>query len=345
MSTGTPKSPPQRLLLAHGAGGRLTRELIEETFSPALDNPYLAPLSDAAVLPELPPGRPAFTTDGFVVDPPEFPGGDLGYLSVCGTVNDLAMVGARPLWLTWALILEEGAPGSLLETCLAGTRRAAAEAGVSVVAGDTKVVPRGKGDRLYAVTAGLGVVPPGRDIGDHRIVPGDVILVSGPIADHGATIMACRHGLGSDTLVSDCAPVSILVESLLAAGVDLHSLHDPTRGGVVTVCNEVAQRSSLRLVLRETDLPVRPQVRAVCEVLGLEPLSLASEGRFLAWLPAERGGVAGAARPARPRGSAAAIIGRVEPGGPGQVPVVLETRVGGRRPLDLLSGTDLPRIC
>jgi hydrogenase expression/formation protein HypE len=338
-------APPSRLLLAHGAGGRLTRELIEQTLAPALSNPILATLSDAAVLPELPPGRPALTTDGFVVDPPEFPGGDLGYLSICGTVNDLAMGGARPLWLTWALILEEGAPGDLIRTCLEGTARAAGEAGISVVAGDTKVVPRGKGDRIYAVTTGLGVVPPGRDIGDHRIELGDAIIASGPLGDHGATIMACRHDLGSETLCSDCAPVSAPVEALFEAGVDIHSLHDPTRGGVIAVCNEVAQRSHHRLVLHEDDIPIRDQVRAVCEVLGLEALSLACEGRFLAWLPAAQVATALEVLHQQPGGDGAAIIGRVEAGQAGQVPVVLETRVGGLRPLDLLSGSDLPRIC
>ncbi len=334
-----------RLLLAHGSGGRLTHELIAGTFLPALDNPYLSLLSDAAVLPELPPGRPALTTDAFVVDPPCFPGGDLGYLSVCGTVNDLAMAGARPLWLTWALILEEGIEGDLLRTCTAGTARAAAQAEVQVVAGDTKVVPRGKGDRIYAVTAGLGVVPPGREVGDHRVRPGDAVIISGPLGDHGATIMACRHGLTSDDLGSDCAPLGALVEKLFAAGIEVHSLHDPTRGGVLTVCNEVAERSGLRLVLEERALPVRPQVRAVSDLLGLEPLSLACEGRFLAWVAPHQAELALEVLRPHPEGCQAALIGRVEERGQGEVPVVLKTEVGGLRPLDLLSGSDLPRIC
>ncbi len=339
------QAPPPRLLLAHGAGGRLTRELIEQTFQPTFDNPILAALSDAAVLPELPPGRPALTTDGFVVDPAVFPGGDLGSLSVCGTVNDLAMAGARPLWLTWALILEEGIPGPLLETCLDGAAQAARRAGVTIVAGDTKVVPKGKGDQIYAVTAGIGVVPPGRDIGDHRITPGDSILVSGPVGDHGATIMACRHQLASASLISDCAPVTGLVELLLDAGIDLHSLHDPTRGGVVTVCHEVAERRRVRLVLRETALPIRAEVYAVCELLGLEPLSLACEGRFLAWLPAEQGELALEILHRHELGRNAALIGQVVESEAGRPPVVLETRIGSHRPLDLLSGSELPRIC
>jgi hydrogenase expression/formation protein HypE len=336
---------PNRVLLAHGSGGRLTQELVQQTFLPHLQNPFLESLTDSAVLPELPPGRPALTTDAFVVDPAVFPGGDLGYLSVVGTVNDLAMVGAQPLWLTWALILEEGAAGDLIATCVEGTARAAREAGIQVVAGDTKVVPRGKGDGIYAVTAGLGVVPPGRDVGDHCIMAGDAIIVSGPIGDHGATIMACRHGLAGDELRSDCEPEAALVEALFAAGVEIHALHDPTRGGLLTVCHEVAVRSGFRLVLDEEAIPVRPQVRAVSEVLGLEVLSLACEGRVVAWVANTHAEAAVAAFRAHPSGRDAVVIGTVKQREAGQVPVVLETVVGGERPLDLMSGTDLPRIC
>ncbi len=339
------KNTPDRLLLGHGSGGRLTHELVEGTFLPALDNPILASLSDAAILPELPPGRPALTTDGFVVDPPVFPGGDLGYLSVCGTVNDLSVAGARPLWLTWGLILEEGAEGELLATCAEGTARAAAEAGIQIVAGDTKVVPRGKGDRIYAVTAGLGVVPPGREISDHRIKTGDVVIASGFLGDHGATIMAVRHGLDVGALRSDCATLTGLIESVFDAGIDLHSMHDPTRGGVLTVCNEVAERSGKRMVLSETAIPVRPQVRAVCEVLGLEILGLACEGRVLAWVPGDQADAALKAFHEHPQGADAAVFARVEDLEEGDIPVVMETEVGSTRPLDMLSGTDLPRIC
>ena len=336
---------PPTLLLAHGSGGRLTQELVRDAFVSKLNNPYLGTLTDAAVLPELPPGRPAMSTDGFVVDPPIFPGGDLGYLSVAGTVNDVAMVGARPLWLTWALILEEGASGELIATCAAGAARAAKEAGIQIVAGDTKVVPRGKGDGIYAVTAGLGVVPPGRDIGDHQIRPGDAILVSGPIGDHGATIMASRHDLQSDGLRSDCGCENALIESVFEAGVEVHSLHDPTRGGVLTVCHETAERTELRLTLDETAIPVRREVRAVCEVLGLEVLSLACEGRVLAWVAEDHADAALAAFQCHPSGAGAAIIGKVSERRTGEVPLVLDTVSGGQRPLDLLSGSDLPRIC
>jgi hydrogenase expression/formation protein HypE len=340
-----PTAHGSRILLAHGGGGRLTHELISGLFLPAFVNPHLATLTDSAVLPELPAGRPALTTDAFVVDPPVFPGGDLGYLSVCGTVNDLAVAGARPLWLTWAVILEEGLETDLLATFVAGAARAAREAGVALVAGDTKVVPRGKGDRAFVVTAGLGVVPPGRELGDRRVVAGDSILVSGPIGDHGATIMGCRHQLGGEGLVSDCAPLSPLVDALLEAGVDVHAMHDPTRGGVATVCNEVAARAGVRIVLEESAVPVRGQVRGVCEVLGLDPLYVACEGRVLVWAPAADAERCVAALRGHPLGAGAAIIGRVAPADAGAAPVAVRTAYGTERPLDVLSGSELPRIC
>ncbi|HHQ47794.1 MAG TPA: hydrogenase expression/formation protein HypE [Acidobacteria bacterium] len=337
--------PPERILLAHGAGGRLTQELIRERFLPALANPYLAELTDGAVLPELPPGRPALTTDGFVVSPPVFPGGDLGKLAVCGTVNDLAMVGARPLWLTLALILEEGAAGDLVDRCIASVATAAREAEVAVVAGDTKVVPRGSGDVVYAVTTGLGVVPPGRELGDALIQAGDAIVASGPLGDHGAAIMAVRHGIDPGELTSDCAPLAGLVEALLASGARVRSLHDPTRGGLVAACHETAQRCGLRMLLEEEHVSVRPQVQAVCELLGLDPLGLACEGRFLAWVDVKDVDAAVAALRAHPLGSGAARIGTVEERPAGSVAVALRTATGSVRPLDLLSGMDLPRIC
>ena len=336
---------PKRILLAHGGGGRLTRRLVEELFVPALHNQHLATLTDAAVLPELPPGRPALTTDAFVVDPPVFAGGDLGCLSICGTVNDVAMSGARPMWLTWALILEEGLDGELLETCVNGAARAAEDAGIVVVAGDTKVVPRGKGDGLYAVTAGFGVVPPGRDLSDAHIQEGDAILVSGPIGDHGATILAHRHGLEAPGLKSDCAPLADLVEAVLECGASVRSMHDPTRGGVVTVCHEVAERSAARVVLDEAALPVRREVAGVCDLLGLDPLALACEGRALVWVAAADAERVLETMRSHPRGEGSAIIGHMAEAELGTPPVVMSTTVGGVRPLDLLSGLDLPRIC
>ncbi|HUK13086.1 MAG TPA: hydrogenase expression/formation protein HypE [Thermoanaerobaculaceae bacterium] len=334
-----------RILLAHGDGGRLTHELVRELFLPAFANPALAALSDAAILDGLPDGRVALTTDAFVVDPPVFPGGDLGYLSVCGTVNDLAVAGAVPRALTFALVLEEGLELGLLEAVVAGAARAAREAGVVIVAGDTKVVPRGKGDRAYVTTAGLGVVPAGRDLGDQHVAPGDAVLVSGAVGDHGATVMACRHGLAGEALRSDCAPLASLVGALLGSGARVHALHDPTRGGVATTCNEVAGRAGVRIMLDEAAIPVRPEVRAVCELLGLDPLYTACEGRVLAWVERSDAERALGALAAHPLGAGAACIGRVEAGVPHGAPVVLRTAYGTERPLDLLAASGLPRIC
>jgi hydrogenase expression/formation protein HypE len=336
---------PETILLAHGGGGRLTQELVRSVFLPSLSNPALATLSDSAILEKLPPGRPALTTDAFVVDPPVFPGGDLGYLSVCGTVNDLAVAGARPVALTWALVLEEGLDVDLLRTFVDGAARAAQEAGVAIVAGDTKVVPRGKGDRAYVVTAGLGVVPPRRDLGDHRVAQGDAVVVSGPLGDHGATVMACRHKLGGEDLRSDCAPLSALVEAVLDSGVEVHAMHDPTRGGIATTCHEVASRAGVRIVLEQAAIPVRPQVRSVCELLGLDPLYVACEGRMVLFVAEGDADRAVAALNGHPLGQGAARVGRVADAGAGSARVVLETLYRTERPLDLLAGSELPRIC
>lgn len=336
---------PEKILLAHGGGGRLTQELVREVFLPSLTNPALATLSDSAVLEKMPPGRPALTTDAFVVDPPVFPGGDLGYLSVCGTVNDLAVAGARPFALTWALILEEGLEVELLRTFVQGAARAAAEAGVAIVAGDTKVVPRGKGDRAYVVTAGLGVVPPKRDVGDHRVVPGDAILVSGPLGDHGATVMACRHKLAGEGLRSDCAPLAGLAELVLDSGAEVHAMHDPTRGGLATTCHEVASRAKARVVLEQAAIPVRPQVRSVCELLGLDPLYVACEGRIVIFLPEGDADRVLEVLNGHPLGAGAARVGHVAALEAGGAPVVLRTLYNTERPLDLLAGSELPRIC
>jgi hydrogenase expression/formation protein HypE len=332
----------ERILLAHGGGGRLTRQLVKSLFLPAFANPALEPLADAALLPPV-SGPLAFTTDAFVVDPPVFPGGDLGYLSVCGTVNDLAMAGAKPLALSWALILEEGLEEGLLATFVAGAAKACEEVGVPLVAGDTKVVPRGKGDGAFVTTAGVGVVE-GPALSDTRIEPGDVVLVSGPIGDHGATVLAARHGLGGD-LRSDVAPLWPLVAHLLRSGVEVHALHDPTRGGVATLCYEVAERTGLRVELEEAAIPVRPAVQAVMEVLGLDPLYVACEGRLVAFVAAQDAERALEALRAHPLGRQGQIIGQVQKRQEKEAPVVLRTRFGPLRPLDLLSGAELPRIC
>jgi hydrogenase expression/formation protein HypE len=335
----------EAILLGHGAGGRMTRDLVRDVFLPRFSNPFLETLTDSALLDALPPGRPALTTDAFVVDPHVFPGGDLGYLSVCGTVNDLAVAGARPLFLTFALILEEGLDAELLATIADGATRAAKEAGVALVAGDTKVVPRGKGDRAYAVTSGLGVVPPGRELGDEHVSVGDAIVASGPLGDHGATILGSRHELDTGALRSCCAPLVSLLEAVHEAEVDVHAVHDPTRGGVATTANEVAERAGHRMVLEESALPIRSETEAVCELLGLDPLYLACEGRALLWVAERDAERLLEVLHAHPQGAEATLVGRVEAARDGAAPVALRTLVGGERPLDLLAGLDLPRIC
>ncbi len=335
----------KQILLAHGAGGRLTGDLVRDTFVPAFGGSILSQLGDSAILPELPPGRVAFSTDGFVVEPNIFPGGNLGEISVCGTVNDLAVAGATPLWLSWALILEEGLDQEKLAVFVQGAKAAAELAGVEIVAGDTKVVPRGKGDEAYVVTAGIGVVPPGRELGDQRMQPGDVVIASGPLGDHGATILACRHDLTGDELKSDCGPVQRLTQTLFDHNIDVRVMHDPTRGGAATTCNEAAVNSGQRIILEADQIPVRAATKGVCELLGMDPLYLACEGRVLAWVPEHQADVTLAAWHQFPEGQGAAIIGSVHQRRPGQVPVTLRTRFGVERPLDLLAGTDLPRIC
>ncbi|MCP4093891.1 MAG: hydrogenase expression/formation protein HypE [Planctomycetes bacterium] len=335
----------KNILLAHGSGGRLTGELIRKAFVPAFENPGLNELSDSALLPNLPEGQVAFSTDGFVVEPTVFPGGNLGEISVCGTVNDLAVAGARPLWLSWALILEEGLPMEKLQIYVDGAKAAAAQAGVQIVCGDTKVVPRGKGDEAFVVTAGIGVVPPERKLSDKNIEVGDALIVSGTVGDHGATILACRHDISGLELKSDCGPVNRLTEALFDADVDVRVMHDPTRGGVATTCNEAADRSGHRLVIDAADVPVSTATRAVCELLGMDPLYLACEGRVLAWVPADQVDQALAAWHALPEGEGAVRLGTIHERTQGTVPVSLRTAFGGEQPVDVLSGMDLPRIC
>ena len=333
----------ERVQSGHGAGGRLTRDLVEAVFLRRLRNPALDALGDAALLPPV-EGPLAFATDGFVVDPLEFPGGDIGSLCVNGTVNDLAVSGAVPLWLSAAFILEEGLPFAALERIAGSMARAGGEAGVGVVAGDTKVVGRGHGDGIYVATAGVGRVREGAPPGTGALRPGDAILVSGPVGDHGAVVAAVRSGITvEEALASDCAPVHGLVEALYAAGVRPLFMRDPTRGGLATVLAEAARASGLTAEVREEDLPVREPVRAVCGILGLDPLYLACEGRVVAVVrPGEAGAALRALRSA-PGGGEAAVAGemRERRGGP----VVLRTPFGGGRVYDLLAADPLPRIC
>jgi len=332
------------VVLAHGGGGRLSRTLVEELFLPAYGGVDPAELHDGAVL-RLPDTRLALSTDSFVVDPPFFPGGDIGVLAVNGTVNDLAMCGARPLALTAGFILEEGFPMEDLRRIARSMDRAARAAGVSIVAGDTKVVERGKGDGIFINTTGVGVVGEGVEIAPRRAAVGDAILVSGCIGNHGIAILSVREGIGFDTtLVSDTAPLWEPVQRLLAAaGADVHVLRDPTRGGVASALNEIAMSAGVGVELEEAAIPVADEVRGACELLGLDPLYVANEGKLLAFVAPQRAEEALAALRAHPLGRDAAIIGRVVAEHPGRVHQ--RSRIGGLRVVDMLAGEQLPRIC
>ncbi|WP_019623832.1 hydrogenase expression/formation protein HypE [Thioalkalivibrio thiocyanoxidans] len=327
--------------LAHGGGGRLQAKLLDELILPALGTPARG-APDAAVL-DATDGRLAMTTDSFVVRPLFFPGGDIGRLAVHGTVNDLAMAGARPLWLTLGLILEEGLPLEDLRRILASVRAAAEECGVQVVAGDTKVVEAGRGDGAYLNTSGVGIVPQGVRIAPDAIQPGDVLLASGDLGRHGVAILAAREGLGLDPPIpSDSAPVSGAVAALLATDVPVHALRDPTRGGTVAALQELADASGCRVVLDDATIPVREDVRGACEILGLDPLHSASEGRFLAAVPQAEAERALSVLRSRPETAGALAIGQAEAGEPA---VIRRLATGVERRVILPAGEQLPRIC
>lgn len=338
----------KQIVLGHGSGGKLTADLIENVFLPAFRNPVLDKLDDQAVL-NIGDARLAFTTDSFVVTPIFFPGGDIGRLAVHGTVNDLAMSGAQPLYLSAAFILEEGLVVDDLRRVVESMRAMAAEARVQFVTGDTKVVDRGKGDQVFINTTGIGVIAPGINISADRARPGDVILLSGYLGDHGMAIMSQREGLEFEGAIeSDCASLHKLVAAMLAApsasGPDfLHCLRDPTRGGAATTLNEIAKRAGVGMLLRESAIPVREAVRGACELLGLDPLYVANEGKLLAIVAPEIAEAVLAQMHAHPLGRDAAIIGKVVAEHPGMV--LMKTEVGGTRVLDVMFGEQLPRIC
>jgi hydrogenase expression/formation protein HypE len=333
----------EQILLGHGSGGKLTARLIEQTVLPALRNPILEALDDQAVLP-VERGRLAFTTDSYVVTPIFFPGGDIGELAVNGTVNDLAVGGARPLWLSLAFILEEGLLLSELERVVASVRRAAERSGVTVVTGDTKVVGKGSGDKLFINTSGIGVVPDGVTLGSARVRAGDAILVSGSVGDHGIAILSARERLGLEgDLASDTAPLHELCAAILEAFPDVHAMRDPTRGGVAATLVEIATRRKLGVEVDERAVPVKDVVRGACELLGLDPLLVANEGKLVVFVPEEGAERVLAAMQAHPLGRQSARIGRVVAGHPGFVRLI--TPVGGERILDLPFGEALPRIC
>jgi hydrogenase expression/formation protein HypE len=330
--------------LAHGGGGRLTKMLIETIFVPQFANAALDELHDGALL-EVGGARVAFSTDSFVVRPIFFPGGDIGSLAINGTVNDLAMCGARPLGLSAGFILEEGLPMEDLWRIAGSMKHAATRAGVSIVTGDTKVVDRGKGDGVYINTAGIGLVPPGITISPKRARPGDIVILSGSMAVHGIAIMSVREGLEFGTqLTSDTAPLSGMVDTLLTElGLRVHVLRDPTRGGVASTLNELAVSGRVGVVLDERSLPVREEVLGACEILGLDPLYVANEGIFLAFVERDAAEEALAILRADPLGGGAVIVGEVVADHPGTV--WLKSRIGGTRVVDLLTGEQLPRIC
>lgn len=332
-----------RVTLAHGGGGRAMTQLIHQLFARAFDNPWLDRGEDAAVL-DPPPGRLVTATDGYVVTPLFFPGGDIGRLAVHGSVNDVAMAGGMPVALTAGFILEEGLALKTLVRVVESMAGAAAAVGIPVVAGDTKVVPRGRGDGVYITTTALGVLPDGVDLSAERARPGDAILVSGPLGDHGMAVMAAREGLDLDPPIpSDTAPLHDLVAALLAAVPQVRCLRDPTRGGLACVLHELAAQAGVGMVLEETALPVRDSVRAACELLGLDPLHVACEGRLVALCPQEQApGLLQALR-GHPLGREAAVVGRVV-ADPERF-VQVRTPYGGLRNLDWPAGEVLPRIC
>jgi hydrogenase expression/formation protein HypE len=337
----------KQIVLGHGSGGKLTAELIEKVFLPAFGNPILNKLDDQALL-TIGGTRLAFTTDSFVVTPIFFPGGDIGRLAVHGTVNDLAMSGARPLYLSAAFILEEGLPVEDLRRVVESMRSAAADAGVQFVTGDTKVVNRGKGDQIFITTTGIGVVDSHINISASRAQPGDSILLSGMIGDHGMAIMSRRENLEFESEISsDCASLHGLVAEMLATPSEssdfLHCLRDPTRGGIATTLNEIAKVSNSGMLLREQSIPVRESVRGACEVLGLDPLYVANEGKLLAIVAPEMGEAVLERMRQHPLGQDAAMIGEVVTAHPGMV--LMKTGIGGTRVLDVMFGEQLPRIC
>jgi hydrogenase expression/formation protein HypE len=338
-----PLNDYREVVLAHGSGGKLSQRLLQSVVLPSFQNELLAPLHDGAIF-KLDGSRIAFSTDSYVVSPIFFPGGDIGKLAVHGTVNDLAMCGARPHYLSVAFILEEGLPMADFRRIVQSMHAAAIEAGVLLVTGDTKVVDRGKADKLFINTAGVGLMRPGVEIQPSRARAGDKIIVNGQIAVHGIAIMSVREGLEFETkIASDTAPLNGLVESIFDECEDIHVLRDPTRGGLTSALSEIAQTARVGMLLDEAEIPISEEVKGACEILGLDPLYVANEGKLLTILPAANADRVLAAMHAHPLGQAAAIIGEVTADHPGYV--LMKTRVGGTRVVDMLSGEQLPRIC
>lgn len=333
----------QNVLLAHGGGGRLTHQLIKKIFVSQFGNEWLEPLHDGAILP-VHGERIAFTTDSYVVQPLEFPGGDIGKLAVNGTVNDLAMCGAKPLFLSCGFVIEEGLAMDVLVRIVKSMQEAALLAGVQVVTGDTKVVDRGKGDKLFINTSGIGVVPEGVRIAPIMAAVGDKIIINGPIALHGIAVLSVREGLQFETRVeSDTVALNSLVDVMLETCRDIHVLRDPTRGGVATTLNEIAESANVGIEIDERAVPVPEEVRGACEIMGLDPLYVANEGKLLCVVPANHAENVLRVMRSHPQGAESAILGQMVQDHPGTV--VMTSRIGGSRVVDMLSGEQLPRIC
>ncbi len=343
MQCPAPSAKQDTILLAHGGGGRLMQALIHRVFYEQFDNPHLRREHDGAVLPR-PAGRLAMTTDSYVVRPLVFPGGDIGRLAVYGTINDLAMCGARPLYLSAGFILEEGLPMETLERVAASMARAAETSGVMLVTGDTKVVDQGKGDGLYINTTGIGVVPDEVTVGPQAVRPGHKVVLSGDLGNHGIAVMSVREGLAFDGgIESDAAPLHEVVADLIAQGIALSCLRDLTRGGLASALNEIARTANVTMVLHESEVPVREPVRGACEILGLDPLYVANEGRFVAVVPPEHADVTVEILRSHAVSAEARVVGEVT--AEDTAPVLLRTTFGTTRILDLLSGEQMPRIC
>jgi hydrogenase expression/formation protein HypE len=332
-----------KILLDHGSGGKISHRLIKDMMLPIFDNPILAELNDGAIF-DLRGMRFALSTDSYTVDPIFFPGGNIGDLAINGTVNDIAMCGATPIYLSVGLIIEEGFPITDLGKILNEMGKAAQKAGVTVITGDTKVVPKGAVDKIFINTSGIGLIPEDINVASHHARLGDKIILSGTMADHGITIVTQREGLSFETpLSSDTAPLNHMVKEMLFASKDIHVLRDPTRGGVGTALNEIAEQSEVGIKIYEENIPLTSAVAAACELLGFDPLYLANEGKLLAFVTYEQSEVVLAAMRANPYGNAATIIGEVVDEYPGKV--FMQTRIGGRRIVDMLAGEQLPRIC
>ena len=332
-----------KILLDHGSGGKISHRLTTDMLLPVFDNPILAELNDGAIF-EINGMRLAFSTDSYTVDPIFFPGGNIGDLAINGTVNDIAMCGAEPLYLSAGLIIEEGFPVADLEVIIGEMGKAAQNANITIVTGDTKVVPRGAVDKIFINTSGLGLIPPQVHIASHHAKPGDRVILSGTIADHGITILTRREGLAFESgITSDTAPLNAMVNQMLSVSRNIHVLRDPTRGGVGTALNEIAEKSQVGIKISEVQIPVKKEVAAACELLGFDPLYLANEGKLLAFVAARDTEAVLAAIRSNPFGKDAAVIGEVV--GNHTAQVILETRIGGSRIVDMLAGEQLPRIC